>query len=112
MSTKQWIALLLVFIWLGQDIGLARQKPEAIKATPARLTWSELAPVVVDRKVGTTLPDGTRIEGQALAVRPDALVMDITKTSDRKAHPKGQTEIPRSSLMELGVIKDRGVKPL
>jgi len=108
MSTKQWIALLLVFIWLGQDIGLARQQPKAVGKTPGRLAWSELAPVVVDRKVKTTLPDGTRIEGEVLAVRSDALVMDVTKTSNRKAHPKGQTEIPRSSLMELGVIKDRG----
>ena len=108
MLSRQWIAVLLIFIWLGQDLGLARQQPKAVGKTPGRLTWSELAPVVVDRKVGTTLPDTTRIEGDVLAVRSDALVMDITKTSNRKAHPKGQTEIPRSSLMELGVIKDRG----
>jgi len=108
MLSKQCMAVLLVFIWLGQDLGLARQQPKAVGKTPGRLAWSELASVVVDRRVKTTLPDTTRIEGDVLAVRSDALVMDIAKTSNRKAHPKGQTEIPRASLTELAVIKQKG----
>jgi hypothetical protein len=108
MLTKQLIAGLLILIWLGQDLGLARQQPKAVGKTPGRLAWSELAPVVVDRRAKTTLPDGTRIEGDVLAVRSDALVMDIAKTSNRKAHPKGQSEIPRGSLTELALIKQKG----
>jgi hypothetical protein len=108
MLPKPGIAGLLIFIWLGQDIGLARQQPKAVGKTPGRLLWSELAPVVVDRRAKTTLPDGTRIEGDVLAVRSDALVMDVTKTSNRKAHPKGQSEIPRGSLTELALIKQKG----
>jgi hypothetical protein len=108
MSSKQCIAVVVVLTALGQPSALAGQTPKITGRTPGRLSWSELSPLVVDRKVQTTLPDGTRIQGQALAVRPDALVMDITKTSNRKAHPKGQAEIPRASVTELAVIRDKG----
>lgn len=108
MSRKQCRAVVLLFTGLVQSSALAGQASRASQKTPGRLHWSELAPIVVDRKIQTTLPDGTRIQGQALAIRPEALVMEITKTSNRKVHPKGQAEIPRASVMELAVIKDKG----
>jgi hypothetical protein len=105
MSAKQWLALVMCFIWLGQGSGQARQKPEQERKRQASLAWNELGPMVVDRKVGMTLPDGTRLERRALAVRPEALVLGVTKTSNRKVYPKGQTSVPRWSVREVRVIK-------
>jgi hypothetical protein len=72
------------------------------------LAWDELAAFVVEKKISTVLPDGTKVQGEALAVRPESLVLDVQKTSSRKAWPKGQTEIPRTYVSELNLIRERG----
>lgn len=108
MLTKQCIAVLLSFVFLSQGTGLADQTTKLIKQKQGQLAWSELEALVVDRRAKTTLTDGTRIEGDVLAVRPEALVMDITKTSDKKAYPKGETTIPRNLVTGLQLVKLSG----
>src|SRR5713226_8333385 len=73
-----------------------------------RLRWSELAPLVLRLKVSLVLPNGTLIEGDAVAVRRDALVINVRHTTDAKAYPKGPNEIPRSSISFLRVTEIRG----
>jgi hypothetical protein len=46
-----------------------------------------------------------RLEGKAIAVEPDALVLSVKKSGDPQAYPKGQNSIPRSSLSELRLIE-------
>jgi len=105
---RQTIALAVAFGLVTQDAAFASQNP-TLDARRVQIAWEELVALVVDQRISTTLPDGTRLEGDALAVRPEALVVDVQKTSNKKLHPKGQTEIPRSAVSEVRVIRVRGI---
>jgi hypothetical protein len=101
------MAVLVVAGLLAQDAALARQAgPAAPKQV--KLTWGELSPFVVNQKISTVLTDGTRLQGEAMAVRPESLVLDIQKSSRKKLHALGQAEIPKGSIRELKVIRVRG----
>ena len=73
-------------------------------AESLRLRWSELRPVVDNRKIRAVL-DGVRVEGKALQVEPDALRLKITRTGDRRAWPKGEARIPRGKLTAFAVTR-------
>ncbi len=71
------------------------------------LRWGELAPVVSGRRIAIAPAPGARVEGRVLEVRIDTLELDVLKTSDEGAHPKGRALIPRSSVSRVEVIKER-----
>lgn len=54
------------------------------------------------------LPEGTSIKGEAVAVRDEALVVDVKGASDTKAYPKGSATIPRASVTLIKVERRRG----
>jgi hypothetical protein len=69
-----------------------------------RVTWEEFQARITPRhKIRMVLPDGSRVEGNPLAVRPDAIDMRVTGTSNKQAHPQGNTAIPRSSFSVVDV---------
>lgn len=107
MNSKP-IALLAAFAVLSTQATQAREDQAILKQRRAELAWSELAAILTEKKISTKLPDGIKLQGEVLSVRPDALVMDVHKTSNRKEYPKGQAEIPRASITEVRVIRDRG----
>jgi hypothetical protein len=102
---RQAIALVAAIGIIAQDPAFARPAPSGGK-TPAAVTWEELAGIVVARKISLRVPDGTRLEGEVLAVRPDAILLDITKTSNRKLHPKGQAEVGRQGIAEVLILRE------
>ena len=102
--TKSLTALVAALALLGQEAAWARGGGQP----RAELDWSELAQTIVDKEIALVLPDGVDLEGLVLAVRPETLVLDVRKTSDRKLHPKGQTEIPRASVSLVKVIRRSG----
>jgi hypothetical protein len=59
--------------------------------------WEGLA-VVVGHTVSIAMPGGAVITGKATGVESDALVVDVQKTSDRTAYPKGVVRVPRATL--------------
>ena len=83
------IALLATAALLFQQAAEARQDPPALKQRRAELAWSELAAILTEKKISTRLPDGVKLEGEVLAVRPDSLVVDVRKTSKKQLYPKG-----------------------
>lgn len=74
---------------------------------PIELRWAELAPLISNQNVKMALPDGAVISGEAIAVREDAFVLDVKKTSNKAAHPKGNAAIPRESVTLLEVERRR-----
>ena len=72
-----------------------------------QLKWNELGPRIEDKKVALVLPGGTCIEGKVQVVGSDGLRLRISKTSDRKAQPKGMHLIPRQSVSTLRVTEYR-----
>ena len=71
------------------------------KANEIELRWNELSGVAVGKDVALRLTDGTQVQGELLVVRPDALSIDVAKTSNKQAYPKGQREIPQASVATL-----------
>jgi hypothetical protein len=69
--------------------------PAAARDNPIVVRWSELAPHVNGMKISTVLQDGSRVEGRAVSVEPEALVVTITKSSNQ-AHAPGRALLPRA----------------
>ena len=59
--------------------------------------WEGLT-VVVGHTVSIAMPGSAVITGKATGVESDALVVDVQKTSDRTAYPKGVVRVPRATL--------------
>jgi hypothetical protein len=74
---------------------------------PLELKWGELAATVQGHPVELTLTGGTSVTGDVAAIRDDAMVLDVKKTSDAKAYPKGNASIPRGSI-QLVKLKRSG----
>ena len=105
--TQKIAALVAAFALLAQDAAFAKQAPQKLP-DPAGIAWSELGKFSVEQNVSITLPDNTRLEGEVLAVRPESLVLDVHKSSNKKLHPKEQTEIPSTSVREVKIIRHAG----
>src|ERR1039458_6833204 len=69
-------------------------------ATPMHVKWEGLM-VVVGKTVSIAMPGGAVITGKATGVESDALVVDVKKSSDRAAYPKGVLRVPRAMLHRL-----------
>jgi hypothetical protein len=67
----------------------------------------ELASTIQSHQVELTLTGGTRVTGDVAAIRDDAMVLDVKKSSDAKAYPKGNASIPRGSI-QLVKLKRSG----
>ena len=88
-------------VLLSTGIALAGQPGQE------QLKWGELQARIAGKKVALVLPDGTRIEGKARQVEADGLRLKISKTSDKKAQPKGVRLIPRESVSVVRVTERR-----
>lgn len=69
-------------------------------AETRQVRWNELSSVV-GHTVQIGMPDGGAISGKALAVEPDALIVQIQKTNKPAAYPRGTFNVPRSTLHVL-----------
>ena len=78
------------------------------ESRPLELKWGEISPMIKGQQVQLVLPEGTAIQGEAIAVREEALVMDVKSTSSAKAYPKGSATIPRASITLIQVERRRG----
>jgi hypothetical protein len=74
-----------------------------------RLKWEELGARLPNKKIAFVLPDGTRVEGKVLSVQADGLQLKVSKSSDKKAQPKGKHLIPRASISVVQVTEYRKI---
>jgi hypothetical protein len=74
--------------------------PSAHGATPQRLTWDEL-PQLVGKQVAIAMYNGGAVAGRVREVQADALVIEVTKSTDLTAYPKGPLRVPRHTLHVL-----------
>jgi hypothetical protein len=75
---------------------------------PRQFTWEQL-PSITGKTLMVIMPGGAAVTGRATAVEPDALLMRVTKTTDRAAFPKGSLRVPRATLHTIE-LKTKGVK--
>jgi hypothetical protein len=97
-----WLAVLIIALLSVPSVGLAAGADEI------QIPWGEIAALVNHQTVALVLPDGTMVEGRVVAVEPDALVLDIKKSSEPRSHPAGQTSLPRSSISVLQLKQVKG----
>jgi hypothetical protein len=83
--------------------------PLECAAAPKELhtTWRELANVAAGKKISIVLPEGVHLRGNVLCVENDKLVLDVTKTSDAHAFPKGSTSLPRAAVRSFTMTQSR-----
>ena len=67
-----------------------------------QIAWSDL-PTVFDKNIRIVMPDGTRIEGKAVALETDALAVQVTKTTNVNDYPKGRLLVPRATLQAFDI---------
>lgn len=96
----------ILAISLLAPAGLAEQKKADNSAY--RLQWADLGRIINNCRVSLTLPSGIRLQGDVASVESDALVLFVTKTSDKHAYPKGRGIVPRPEVTSLRVSKTNG----
>jgi hypothetical protein len=74
-----------------------------LSGTKEELTWTEL-PALTGRILRMTMPHGVVISGKLTAVEPEALVLQIRRTTDSEAYPKGRFLVPRSQVKVFSVL--------
>src|SRR6185436_13936812 len=86
----------------GLMIALIACQSEAQAApVPLELRWNELNPAIYGHKVEITMPGAITLKGDVAAVREDSLVLNVKRTSNAKAFPRGNAVIPRSAVTLL-----------
>lgn len=72
------------------------------------LEWRDLPQQVLGRNVSFHTPEGVRLKGRVLAIEQDGMRLKITRSSDRRAFPKGDCLVPRGSITQMEVNKTPG----
>ena len=100
-SKKLATVLILVLVYSSQALvyGSGRE---------LELKWSELPSFIAGHNIELVTPKGALIRGEVIAVREDALLIDVKKTSDSSAYPKGNIVFPRQSVTVLSLQRSRG----
>ncbi len=79
----------------------------AAAGTVPELTWDAFAAKADGCTIRMLLPDGTRVEGRPVAFRAEAMELNVRKTSNRRAHPKGVLTIPRETVSVVEIRANR-----
>ena len=82
--------------------------PVARAAAPQRLTWEEL-PQLVGKHVSIALYEGGAVAGKVREVQADALLIEVSKSTDPAVYPKGPLRVPRATLHVLD-LNGKGFK--
>ena len=91
-----------LLVFLGFVLGISHNSALA-RPKQVELSWGDLSPLIVDKRVTLHLQEDARVKGRVFSVRDDGLYMNIKNRSNKKAYPKGPSVIPRAdvSLIEL-----------
>ncbi len=82
--------------------------PQVHAAEYSKKSWSELSQEVrSDWTVRLVLPDSTVVEGNGVRFTEDSLVLQVSRSSNPQAHPKGELTVPRSSVRTPELRKNR-----
>jgi hypothetical protein len=64
--------------------------------------------MVRGRNIDLTLPSGIRLKGRVTSVEVDALMLDVRKTSNKRAYPKGRAVVPRPEVTQFMLARKEG----
>jgi hypothetical protein len=99
-SSCKLSAVRLIVLLMAPGSGFARAKPLEVR-------WNELAPVVTGHSVTLTLTGGMQVKGQAVDIREDALLLNVS--SSVPGYEKGKDSVPRGSVVSIDVKREQGI---
>ena len=85
------LAVAVLLLWIT---------PAAGAVSPRRLTWEEL-PQLVGKHVSIPLYEGGAVSGRVREVQTDALLIDVSRSTNLAIYPKGPMRVPRAKLHVL-----------
>src|SRR4051794_15270586 len=88
MTSLSRVPAVVVLLYSAQTASFAGSKP-------VELRWSELAPLIQNRRVELTLVDGSKLKGEAVVIREDSVVLQ-------------NAAVPRGSVSQIKFEKQRG----
>jgi hypothetical protein len=92
-SRMVWVAP-VALLWAAPLLGAPKE---------VAVRWEELAPLVEKREIETVLTNGVHLRGRVEQVLPEALVVEVKRTSDPNLVPKGPTRVSRELVSVLTV---------
>ena len=102
-------SVLLFAIFAAAAVAGSPQGAEKSAERIYRLQWRDLDRVTRGHWISLALPSGIKLQGDVVAVETDELVLDVHKTSDKRAYPKGRAIVPRPEVTRCRVWQKRGV---
>jgi len=99
--------LLVAMVAAAAALAAPQDKPREAGARVYRLQWRDLERMTRGRRISLTLPSGVRLEGQVAAVAADELALDVLKTSDKRAYPKGRAIVLRPEVQRFRIFETR-----
>jgi hypothetical protein len=100
MSFGRWLCCLLV----ATAVAPAQDKKDTDRRT-FRLEWRDLDRMVHGKNIDVTLPSGIRLKGRVMAIEQDAMTLDVSKTSNKRAYPKGRSVVPRAEVTRFRLAR-------
>jgi hypothetical protein len=73
-----------------------------------RLEWRDLDRMVRGRNIDITLHSGIQLKGRVTSVEVDALMLDVRKTSNKRAYPKGRAVVPWPEVTQFTLARKEG----
>ncbi len=105
MRPNRLIAALL----LTAAVLAAAPEKAAAPGNVYRLQWRDLGRLAQGWQISFTLPSGIRLKGDFVSADADELVLDIRKTSDKRAYPKGRATVPRQEITSCSILQKKGL---
>lgn len=88
-------------------VGAEKEEKDAARRT-FRLEWRDLDRMVRGRNIAIALPSGIQLKGRVTSVEGDALMLDVRKTSNKRAYPKGRAVVPRPEVTRFTLARKEG----
>ena len=92
------LAKCLCYLLLATAAVGADKDPKDSGHRTFRLEWRDLDRMIRGRNIDITLPAGIKLKGRVTSVEDDALMLDVGKTSNKRAYPKGRAVVPRPEV--------------
>ncbi|MDE2757538.1 MAG: hypothetical protein OXI92_13435 [Acidobacteriota bacterium] len=97
MKVRRSLGVLAVFLMTNGT--LLGSEPEGV----LQVRWGELGKLIGGKKVALQLAEGARVEGWVGKVEATSLTINVKKSSNPSAYPKGRTEIPSDAVSRIEV---------
>jgi hypothetical protein len=101
MSFGRWLCCLLL---ATAAVASAQDKKDPERRA-FRLEWRDLDRMVHGKNIDITLPSGIRLKGRVMAIEQDAMTLDVGKTSNKRAYPKGRSVVPRAEVTRFRLAR-------